>query len=171
MITLLILTGGLFGAVLIGFLYHIVKFKLRKIEFKDWIVGDKLILNTDSAAYHQIQKLNQDLGKVVGWNENNIYLEIGDIVHKCEWSCFEANKSALWRRNYDECKKSMGINPGFSGKIGGESINSLSDGDKIDGKSIILLTEIECQVYLEKAINAEDYNTAEKIKKQMEKYR
>jgi len=171
MITLLILTGGLFGAVLIGFLCHTIQLKSRKSEFKDWIVGDKIILNTDSKEYHEIQKLNQKYVNVVGWNENNIYLEIGDITYKCEWSCFEANKSALWRRNYDECKKSMGVKPGFSSEIGNESINSLSNGDKIDGKPIILLTEIECQVYLEKAINAEDYNTAEKIKRQMEKYR
>jgi hypothetical protein len=171
MTTLLILTGVLFGAVLIGFLYHTIQLKSRKSEFKDWIVGDKLILKTDSVEYHRIQKLNQNLVDVVGWNENNIYIKIGDITYKCEWSCFEANKSALWRRNYDECKKSMGVKPGFSSEISEESNNSLSDGDKIDGKPIILLTEIECQVYLEKAINAEDYNTAEKIKKQMEKYR
>jgi hypothetical protein len=166
MITLLILTGGLFGAVLFGFLYHTIQLKSRKSEFKDWIVGDKIILKTDSEEYYAIQKLNQSLVKVVGWNEYNIYLEIGDTTYKCEWSCFNTNKSALWRRNYDECKKSMGVEPGFKSELG-ES----KSGGKIEGKPIELLNEIECEVYLKAAIDDQDYETAELIRKRMEKFR
>jgi len=33
------------------------------------------------------------------------------MVHKCEWSWFDSNKSALWRRNYDECKNYVGVDP------------------------------------------------------------
>jgi hypothetical protein len=166
MTTLLIIVSVLFGAVLVGFLYHTVQLNSRKSEFKDWIVGDKLILKTNSSMYAAMQKLNQDLVDVVGWNENNIYLKIGDTTHKCEWSCFDSNKSALWRRNYDECKKYMGVDPGFNAELGESNSKA-----KIHGKTIELLSEVECEVYLKIAINEEDYDTAELIKRRMEKFR
>jgi len=166
MTTLLIIVGILFGALLIGFLYHTIQLNSRKSEFKDWIVGDKLILKTSSVEYTEIQKLNQSLGNVVGWNVDNIYLKIGDTTHKCEWSCFDSNKSALWRRNYDECKKYMGVDPGFNAELGESNSKA-----KIRGKTIELLSEVECEVYLKIAINEEDYDTAELIKRRMEKFR
>jgi hypothetical protein len=166
MTTLLIIVGILFGALLIGFLYHTIQLNSRKSEFKDWIVGDKLILKTNSVEYTEIQKLNQTLGNVVGWNVDNIYLKIGDTTHKCEWSCFDSNKSALWRRNYDECKKYMGVDPGFNAELGESNSKA-----KIHGKTIELLSEVECEVYLKIAINEEDYDTAELIKRRMEKFR
>jgi hypothetical protein len=166
MTTLLIIVGILFGALLIGFLYHTIQLNSRKSEFKDWIVGDKLILKTSSAEYTELQKLNQSLGNVVGWNVDNIYLKIGDTTHKCEWSCFDSNKSALWRRNYDECKKYMGVDPGFNGELGESNSKA-----KIHGKTIELLSEVECEVYLKIAIDEEDYDTAELIKRRMEKFR
>ena len=166
MTTLLIIVGILFGALLIGFLYHTIQLNLRKSEFKDWIVGDKLILKTSSVEYTKIQKLNQSLGNVVGWNVDNIYLKIGDTTHKCEWSCFDSNKSALWRRNYDECKKYMGVDPGFNAELGESNSKA-----KIRGKTIELLSEVECEVYLMIAIDEEDYDTAELIKRRMEKFR
>ena len=166
MTTLLIIVGILFGALLIGFLYHTIQLNSRKSEFKDWIVGDKLILKTSSVEYTEIQKLNQTLGNVVGWNVDNIYLKIGDTTHKCEWSCFDSNKSALWRRNYDECKKYMGVDPGFNAELGESNSKA-----KIHGKTIELLSEVECEIYLKIAINEEDYDTAELIKRRMEKFR
>jgi hypothetical protein len=166
MTTLLIIVGILFGALLIGFLYHTIQLNSRKSEFKDWIVGDKLILKASSVEYTEIQKLNQSLGNVVGWNVDNIYLKIGDTTHKCEWSCFDSNKSALWRRNYDECKKYMGVDPGFNAELGESNSKA-----KIRGKTIELLSEVECEVYLMIAIDEEDYDTAELIKRRMEKFR
>jgi hypothetical protein len=166
MTTLLIIVGILFGALLIGFLYHTIQLNSRKSEFKDWIVGDKLILKTSSVEYTELQKLNQSLGNVVGWNVDNIYLKIGDTTHKCEWSCFDSNKSALWRRNYDECKKYMGVDPGFNAELGESNSKA-----KIRGKTIELLSEVECEVYLMIAIDEEDYDTAELIKRRMEKFR
>ena len=61
----------------------------------------------------------------------------------------------------------MGKDPGFAPGLGAQKNISGS----IDGKSIDLLSETECQVYLKKAIETENYELAEKIKKQMEKYR
>jgi hypothetical protein len=62
----------------------------------------------------------------------------------------------------------MGINPGFSGCIDDESETI---GKKVDGKPVDLMNEIECEVYLKKAIENEDFDTAELIKKRMEKFR
>ena len=78
------------------------------------------------------------------------------------------NKSGLWRQNYEDAKKVMGVNPGFTGNIGDESETT---GKKVDGKPIDTMNEIECEVYLKKALEEEDYDTAELIKKRMEKFR
>jgi protein-arginine kinase activator protein McsA len=78
------------------------------------------------------------------------------------------NKSATWRKNYEEAKKVMGCDPGFSGGVG-ESNNSI--GRIYNGKPIDVMSEIECEVYLKKALEEEDYDTAELIRKRMEKFR
>lgn len=166
MTTLLIISGVIFGLTLIVWLSYELKIKLRKDEFKDWVVGDKIILQTNSLEYRALEKTGADLATLVGWNQYNVYIKIGNSTHKCEWSCFETNKSALWRRNYEECKKYMGVDPGFNAEL----IESNSKA-KIHGKTIELLSEVECEVYLKISINEEDYDTAELIKRRMEKFR
>jgi hypothetical protein len=166
MTTLLIISGVILGIALIVWLSYEIKIKLRKEEFKDWVVGDKLILQTNTLEYHALKKTGADLAILVGWSEYNIYIKIGDSTHKCEWSCFDANKSAIWRRNYEECKTAMGKNPGFNAGLGESNSKA-----KIHGKPIELLTEVECEVFLKISIEEEDYDTAELIKKRMEKFR
>lgn len=168
MTTLLIISGVIFGLTLIVWLSYELKIKLRKDEFKDWVVGDKIILQTNSLEYRALEKTGADLATLVGWNQYNVYLKIGNSTRKCEWSCFDANKSALWRRNYEECKKYMGVDPGFNAELIESNSNSKA---KIHGKTIELLSEVECEVYLKIAINEEDYDTAELIKRRMEKFR
>ena len=43
--------------------------------------------------------------------------------------------------------------------------------NSIDGKSIELLTETECQVYLKQCIETEDYEKAELIKERLKNFR
>lgn len=171
MTTVLIIVGVLFGTVLVRFLSHTIQMNSRKSEFKDWIVGDKIVLKSNIIDYAEIQKfynpqINQNLGNVVSWDEYNIYLKIGNTVHKCEWSWFELNKSALWRRNYDECKKYVGVDPRFNSEL--DESNSRI---KIRGNTIELLNEVECEVFFKISIDEEDYDTAELIKRRMEKFR
>ena len=165
---LLIVSGIVLGIIVLSFLFHLTKLNLRKLEYKDWVIGDKIIVKTDSSEYQYLKELGQSMGTVVGWNENNIYLKIGDSTHKCNWDCFGSNKSASWRRNYDECKKSMGVEPGFNAELGESKPIS---GKMIHGKPIEMLNEVECEVFLKMAIEEEDYDTAELIKKRMEKFR
>lgn len=165
---LLIFSGALLAGIVLVFISHLIKQSLRKSEYKDWVVGDKIIVKTNSIEREYLKKAGLSMGTLVGWNENNIYLKIGESTVKSNWDCFDSNKSALWRRNYDECKKSMGVEPGFVPELG----ESKPVSDKmIHGKPIEMLNEVECEVFLKKAIEEEDYDTAELIKKRMEKFR
>jgi hypothetical protein len=169
MTTTTIIIGAIVGIFFILSLVYRARLKNRKSEFKDWKVGDLIILKPDSSEYYKIKQSGKTMAPVLGWTENEIYLEIDGTTHKCEWECFSDNKSAIWRRNYESCKKSMGVEPGF--KPGVSDMNSSLSGKKIDGKVIELLTEIECEIYLKTAIKEEDYNLAELIRKRMEKFR
>ena len=60
-----------------------------------------------------------------------------------------------------------GAKPGFTPALN----NTVDSSSTIDGKHIDLLSEVECQIYLKKALESENYELAEAIKKQMEKYR
>ena len=142
--------------------------KNRKARCKNWKVGDKLSLNRGD-HYQILKNNNKEFATLEGWDLNNLYISCGNnMTYQVNWSVMNFNKSAIWRKNYDEAKKVMGCNPGFSGGVGEESE---STGKTYSGKPIDLMTEIECEVYLKKALDAEDYDTAELIKKRMEKFR
>ena len=130
---------------------------LRAKEYSDWQVGDKVsLIKTDDKLF-----------TLLGWEKNSIYIEKDGITHKIKWIEFHYNKSAVWRRNHQACEKAMGKEPGFAPGLGQRTNAS----GQVDGKAIELLSEIECQVYLKQAIETENYELAEKIRKQMEKYR
>jgi hypothetical protein len=130
---------------------------LRTKEYSDWQVGDKVsLINTEDTLF-----------TLVGWEKNSIYIEKDGTTHKIGWTKLHYNKSAIWRRNHHACEKAMGKEPGFAPGLGQRKNIS----GQVDGKAIELLSEIECQVYLKQAIETENYELAEKIRKQMEKYR
>jgi hypothetical protein len=130
---------------------------LRVKEYSDWQVGDNV----------SITKTDNNLFTLLGWEKNSIYIEKDGVTHKIKWIDFHYNKSAIWRRNHQACEKAMGKEPGFAPGLGQRKNIS----GQVDGKAIELLSEIECQVYLKQAIETENYELAEKIRKQMEKYR
>lgn len=167
---------AVFGLIILGILIlsigsYFLKLKSRRNEYKDWEINDSLILN-DWTYSSLLKKNGKQYAKLRGWSENDLYINVGDdSVYKVDWNVLKVNKSALWRRNVKECEMAMGKKPAFSDKIEDGGVSSIDTGDKVDGKSIILLTEVECEAYLKKAIDNEDYDLAEKIRKQMEKYR
>ena len=64
------------------------------------------------------------------------------------------------------------LNEGLAYHKGGELFTyNETDGNKVNGKSIDNMNETECQSYLNKAIEDEDYELADKIRKQLEKFR
>jgi hypothetical protein len=137
----------------------------RKRKTSTWQVGDRIILTTGEGVILR------------GWTLDFIYISeqhSPKTTVKLKINRLEYNKSAYWRNNFDECQKTMGVEPQFirDAVPSMASSNARRNGSKIiDGKEIELLTEIECQIYLKECLKDEDYETAELIKKQMEKYR
>jgi len=160
MVTIIILSVLvlIIGIALISVWFQV---KNRKKETSDWQVGDMIAIHGEN-----------DLYAVLGWSDEAFYVQVyvqdKNDVKKLEWNRFNFNKSAVWRRNYKNCGDYMnGVKPGFNAVIKPSSKIKI----EIDGKAVELLTEIECQIYLKKALDSEDYELAESIKKQMEKYR
>ena len=169
MIVLGIILGVILLTLMIIGVSGSIKDNNRKKKCKNWKVGDKLIL-TRVGDYISILKENRkEFAILKGWSLTDLYIDCGaGLVHKVDWDVLLTNKSDVWRQNYEEAKKVMGVNPGFSGGICDESE---STGKKVDGKPVDLMNEVECEVYLKQAIENEDYDTAELIKKRMEKFR
>ena len=154
MVTIIILSVLvlIIGIALISVWFQV---KNRKKETSDWQVGDMIAIYGEN-----------DLYAVLGWSDEAFYIQDKNDVRKIQWDRFNFNKSAIWRRNYKNCGDYMnGVKPGFNAVI------KPSSEIEIDGKAVELLTEIECQIYLKKALDSENYELAESIKKQMEKYR
>jgi hypothetical protein len=173
-LTYVVLT--IFAIVIIIAIRSFFKIRSRKSEYKDWKVGDKLILDQFNAdtAYDILRKKGKTYANLCGWTEDNVYVDVHDgNVYRIEWKEVKLNKSARWRRNYEEAKKTMGADPSFSADVEEpkNSTSSSSPRGTIDGKPIELLTEVECQVYLKLAIEEEDYQSAELIRKRMEHFR
>jgi hypothetical protein len=167
MVVLVIILGiVLFGLTLIV-VGGSIQEKSRRKRCKSWKIGDKLALN--KGKYNDIlNNKRKEFAILKGWDLDNLYIDCGDgMVYKVDWSVMNFNKSDIWRKNYENAKKVMGCDPAFSGDVG----ESNSVGKIYDGKPIETLTEIECEVYLKKALDEEDYDTAELIKKRMEKFR
>ena len=140
--------------------------KNRRARCKNWKVGDKLSL-CGGDHYNVLKKKGKDFATLKGWDLENLYIDCGDgMIYQVNWSVMSFNKSAIWRKNYEDAKKVMGCDPGFSGGVGESSIGRVYDGKPID-----VMNEIECEVYLKQAIENEDYDMAELIKKRMEKFR
>ena len=140
--------------------------KNRRAKCKNWKVGDKLALCR--GKYNDIlEHRKKEYAILNGWDLEHLYIDCGDnMTYQVNWSVMNFNKSATWRKNYEEAKKVMGCDPGFSGGVGESSIGRIYNGKPID-----VMSEIECEVYLKKALEEEDYDTAELIRKRMEKFR
>jgi len=137
-------------------LFSYINTSRTKNEVKDWEVGDSVLLIKEDKLF-----------KLLGWTLNHVYIQVDGITHKIDMAKVGHNKSAIWRRNYNECKSVMKTEPGFK-----PGLQFISDKSTVcDGKVIELMSEIECQVYLKQALESEDFETASKIREQLKKYR
>ena len=137
-------------------LFSYINTSRTKNEVKDWEVGDSVLLIKEDKLF-----------KLLGWTLNHVYVQVDGITHKIDMDNVGHNKSAIWRRNYNECKSVMKTEPGFKPGLQPNSAKSTV----CDGKVIELMSEIECQVYLKQALESEDFETASKIREQLKKYR
>lgn len=114
----------------------------------------------------------------INTNNNKMYNEYchydilyNDVTKKYKLECrgYKPESHSL----YDELFKRMRLlNEGLAYHKGGElySYNETDD-NKTNGKDISSMNETECQAYLNRALEDEDYELAEKIRKQLEKYK
>jgi len=158
--------------ILIQLLIMLVDNNRRK-QFRYWRVGDKILLYKKNSVSNILESYGKEYDTLLGWTTDYLYLDCGDnITIQVKWNVMEGNKSAVWRNNYDDAKKAMGVNPGFPYDVMSEYLNDdvfIPIGKKYEGKPIDLMTEIECHVYLKMALDNEDYNSAELIKKRLER--
>jgi hypothetical protein len=89
--------------------------------------------------------------------------------YKLEYRGYKPESHSL----YDELFKRMRLlNEGLAYHKGGELFAyNEKDADNLNGKDISSMNETECQAYLDKAIEEEDYELAEKLRKQLEKFK
>jgi hypothetical protein len=159
---------GFFIGIPIGLIVKMIRKNLRKRKLKDWQIDDVLII-----------KDKQKYAILKGWSLKSIVVEFDGNNYFTELNMNEIklNKSAYWRKLHNDCKETMGEGkePKFKSKVTlfyRESNNQKGkSGTKIHGKPIETLTETECQIYLKECLQNEEYEIAELIKKQMEKYR
>lgn len=146
-LTVIVLSGSLCVFLLMMASSQILSGRRRK-ESKDWDVGD-----TVRIAF----RFGSKSVKLSGWCGSYVYyLENGQAVRlRRIWVLY--NRSALWRRSYNKCREYMGAKPAF------------------DSKAVELAPDInnmsreECLAYLKRCLSSEDYETADLIRKRMER--
>ena len=169
---------GVLGIVLLLVLRHYLKIQSRKRECGKWHTDDMLILDRYEGddAYRVLKESGKSYAILKGWSLDHLYVDVHDgNVYKIKWCEMKENKSALWRNNFNEAKKVMGTDPAFDAGVDQteRNVGTTSHGisGTVDGKPIELLSEVECEVYLKKAVETEDYKVAEQIRKRMEHFR
>ena len=165
---------GFFSAgFILAVLYRAMKKASRKSITKDWQIGDVIYpkwSNTSKGFIQECQKRNLSHATLSGWNNDNVFYNIGNKVFCEDWSSVDVNKSQKWRDYYKSCEEYMGKEPAFDKGVNEEN-TSVESSDKIDGHPIATMTETLCQVYLNKAIQEENYELANKLRKRMENFR
>lgn len=163
-------------SISIYFIIKLSRYVYYKNKFKYWEIGDDIYLFVNKVKIYNPEvnlPYNKRSFELYGWNKNKVFLNINGRLTYIEMNCVEFNNTAIWRKHFDDCYNIMGKSPNFKRNNVFKNIDK--DEPKkdniLDGKSIDSLTETECQVYLKIAIEQEKYELAEKIKKQMEKYR
>jgi hypothetical protein len=160
---------GFFIGIPIGLIVKMIRKNLRKRKLKDWQIDDVLII-----------KDKQKYAILTGWTLKSVVVMFDGNDYFTELNITEVklNKSAYWRKLHKDCKETMGEgkDPKFKSTVGlfyrnTEDKRQSKNANQIHGKPIETLTETECQIYLKECLQNEEYELAELIKKQMEKYR
>jgi hypothetical protein len=163
-------------AIALIFLVYIFVFKKtdKQKKFSNWLINDCLMLKEKTPEYDLLQKNGYNYALLKGWSEEAFYVSFDNnetgIITRCEWSVLQLNKSAYWRRNYEECVRDMGgIQPAFNPKIG--NVKNDKTNESNEDLNVELFNETQCQVYLKKAIDEENFELAARIRKRMEYFR
>ena len=169
---ILYFSGFVLAGMILGYIHNSIKINNRKKRCATWEVGDVIILKRSEISFGLSKELeengNTNAVKLSGWNKDSVMFELGKKCFIEEWKSIDTNKSDYWRTQHNNCKNFMGKDPGFT-PIVTDAVSS--DTDMIDGQPIETLSETMCEAYLKKAINQENYELAEKLRKRMERFR
>jgi hypothetical protein len=115
---------------------------------------------------------NIKLGKDRSYNEYcHFDILYNDVTkkYKLEYRGYKPESHTLYGELFKHLRL---LNEGLAYHKGGElyAYNE-KDSGKTNGKDVSSMNETECQSYLNKAIEEEDYELAEKLRKQLEKFR
>lgn len=164
------------GAAYTGFLLvNLIKRTRRKIKTSGWKVGDMIIpyqRGSTPSFWKRFEESKSSYVQLDGWDPESVYLSIGKTVFKEDYESVKHNKSDVWRKNYERAKKFMGANPAFSPTVEPDIVaGEVGEKDTIDGEPIETMNETLCQIYLNQALEEEDFDLAEKLRKRLERFR
>jgi len=172
---ILYFSGFVLAGIVLGYIYSLLKIKNRKIRSSTWEVGDVILIKRTEISLGLNKVLekngNTNVVKLSGWNEESVMFEFGNKVFIEEWKAIDMNKSDYWRTQFNNCKGFMGKDPSFTPVVTDVVPSSTSNTDMIDGQPIETLSETMCEAYLRQALNQENYELAEKLRKRMERFR
>lgn len=146
-LTVIVLSGALCVFLLMMASSQILS-NYRKKESKDWDVGDTVRIATRSGSKS---------ARLAGWCESYVYYIDGGHAVRLRRLWVLYNRSALWRRSYNKCRGYMGRKPAFDSKAAEL------------GPDIECMSKEECLAYLNNCLISEDYETADLIRKRIEK--
>lgn len=144
------------------FLFRLRYYKKLKKNISTWQIDDVLMIYR-----------NDEYAILKGWTMKCVIVQYnskGRQAFQLDIDQVKSNRSDYWRKLYKQCEITMGVPPDFNPKVLLSNKNS-ANSTSIHGKPINLLTETECQIYLKECLEREEYELAELIKKQMEKFR
>lgn len=157
------------------FLVKLIKRVRRKMKTSGWKVGDLLIPyqgGSSASFWNRFEETKSPYVELVGWDPESVYLSIGKTVFKEDYESVKHNYSDAWRKNYERAKKFMGTDPAFSPTVQPDPVaGEVGEKDMIDGEPIETMNETLCQIYLNQALEEEDFDLAEKLRKRLERFR
>jgi len=158
--------------IAIGFFHKAYKSEARKKMVSTWKVGDVILIKPDKINIQLYRDLKgKNAVTLNGFNQSGVFLGFGKYTYAESYDCIESNKSDFWRKQYENCEKLMGIKPNFNKEVEKPYSEESVETELIYGEPIETLNETQCEVYLKKALENQEFEIAEKIKKRMEKFR
>jgi len=141
------------------------KMTIKKIT-KGWQVGDNIVLERD--AIFRMRLNHPCTPQLAGFYEDFVFIKCGNFTINMGWDDILYNKSYMWRKFHSESKKFMGEEPGFSESLIENESRDDSNSEATTEIDVRYLTEIECKLYLDIALENEDYELADKLRKRLE---
>lgn len=173
MMWLFYILGFIVSVIFIVGVYTFIQRMSRKSRSKNWKIGDVILYDYLNLSYElklviKEKKLNSLT--LSGWNGDNVFYTVDKTCYCEKWGTIDSNKSQIWRDNYNNCKTFMGKTPAFDEYVK-KSSGGFGEKDSVDGVPIETMNETLCQIHLKRAIEEENYELADKIRKRLENFR